>query len=540
MTFELLDKSPHTITRGRERRKANANDISMTKFEAGLKEALKVSSLSAKTAAKKAGISTSAMGRWVRGALPNIRSENSLAKLDGVVGLPVGTLLNLLRETQTILSSVSTNAFRERCQDKSKLLYMLKETDLLPGLRQQWKDYFDYKIVARPRGLERRANGRWSVAEPKLTSSRPTSLNTNGKKISESANIAWAHISSYLGFLNLSEADGGCGLELDNVQTLGWLAVPESIEKYLEFKTDRSAGLKHGGHRVFCGYIIALTHPVYGYLTQIKDFVNQLPTSVLKGRTWEQLCHETHTTAQAWKTDSKDISRDPSTPLKFFLESELPLKPIFDVMHKLREKANAAPTRSQEEALARRDELILGLLISNPLRAKNIKLLDYKINNSGSMYRTQSGSWRIRIPGALFKNKNRVGNKIYDVPVASWLTKLVDDYINEFRSVLIGSNFDTGYFFVSSHTGGRFDNLNRHVFKITKTYIPPCGGISTHAFRHLVATDWLTKNPNDFVTVAELLNDTIQVVIENYAHLKKDVSFIRYEEYIINSLPQYF
>ena len=46
--------------------------------------------------------------------------------------------------------------------------------------------------------------------------------------------------------------------------------------------------------------------------------------------------------------------------------------------------------------------------------------------------------------------------------------------------------------------------------------------------RHLVATNWIVKNPNDFLTVSELLNDSPEVVMNNYAHLKKDTAFGRY------------
>lgn len=75
-------------------------------------------------------------------------------------------------------------------------------------------------------------------------------------------------------------------------------------------------------------------------------------------------------------------------------------------------------------------------------------------------------------------------------------------------------------------------NLNCRVLELTKRYIPGCGGIGPHAFRHLVATVWLQNHTNDFLTVAELLNDTLQVVLSNYSHLKKDTSFGRYEAFI--------
>jgi integrase len=208
-------------------------------------------------------------------------------------------------------------------------------------------------------------------------------------------------------------------------------------------------------------------------------------------------------------------------------------------MTRLHAEAEAAPLGSLPEAVARRDELILGLLVSNPLRAKNLITMTYSGLNLGGIYKTASGVWRIRIAGNQFKNRDRVGAESYDVPVASWLAGLVSDYVSTFRPRLLQGGKDRGYFFVSSRDGKRFSALNRQVFQVTKRYIPECGGISPHAFRHLVATDWLTKNPNDFVTVAELLNDTIEVVIKSYAHLKKETSFARYDEYIKQQIPNH-
>ena len=62
-----------------------------------------------------------------------------------------------------------------------------------------------------------------------------------------------------------------------------------------------------------------------------------------------------------------------------------------------------------------------------------------------AIYRTQAGSWRIKILGSHFKNKGRVGKDLSDVRVAGWLTNLVTDYVKEFRPVLIGDSPDSGY-----------------------------------------------------------------------------------------------
>jgi hypothetical protein len=57
--------------------------------------------------------------------------------------------------------------------------------------------------------------------------------------------------------------------------------------------------------------------------------------------------------------------RAPEAPLQFFLAQEFPLAPVFDAMRQLRENAAKAAGGSVTEALARRDEVLLGLLASN-------------------------------------------------------------------------------------------------------------------------------------------------------------------------------
>jgi integrase len=222
-------------------------------------------------------------------------------------------------------------------------------------------------------------------------------------------------------------------------------------------------------------------------------------------------------------------------PIQQFLELKEPLKPFFGAMQKLRHIANTAFKGSAQEATARRDELLLGFLVSNPLRDKNIKTLTYKSNNSGDVYQTTAGQWRIKLVGSKQKARKRLGGKPYNVPVAAWLQDLMTAYVREFRPIL-AKGMSANYFFLSQN-GTRFNSLNQQVFKRTRTLIPGCDGINPHAFRHLVATDWLTKFPNDFLTVAELLNDTIEVVMSSYAHLKKEVAFNRYEAYVQKQLP---
>jgi integrase len=396
----------------------------------------------------------------------------------------------------------------------------------------EWNNYFNYKTKTRPANLRRHKNGRWSLSHPGKTSVISNAVNTKNGMVCATAQICWGQFSSFFGFLTLSESLGGYGLPTDTQISMAWLAVPEAIDAYLEFCTRRSMNIKHGGQKKFGSEISKLTNPITGYLYQQPEFEMKLPDSAKVSRGWQEMCTEAHEIAKEWISDSKGKSRDPKSDLSYFLSQPYPLEPIFRVMKKLREEANCAPRGSTDEAIARRDELILAMLIANPLRAKNLMTMEYSDTNTGELTKAADGRWRVSISGQLFKNKSRVGNQKYDVPLPKWVSDLVSDYVLYYRPVFIRDIKDPGYLFLSRVGGGRFDHFGRRVFVVTRRYLPESGGISPHGFRHLVATDWLTKYPNDFITVAELLNDTIEVVMASYVHLKKEVSFARYEDHV--------
>ncbi len=54
--------------------------------------------------------------------------------------------------------------------------------------------------------------------------------------------------------------------------------------------------------------------------------------------------------------------------------------------------------------------------------------------------------------------------------------------------------------------------------------------VGPQSFRHLWATDWLKRHPEDYCTVAGKLNDTIEMVMERYGHLSSADHSARAEE----------
>ena len=513
-------------------------EAGQTPFEATLKSAIKRANTTAKAAARKAGISTSALQRWTSGAIPNVRTVDTLHRLDAVLGLETGALAKALAQTtQTAITKAAdpnpqgATSYRERLRQHIREPYQVKEHELTPQFVQEWRRFFDYKTAIHPASLLRSTSGRWALTDAKVSAVKPSQLVSRGNAVSASASVAWVRVAGFLGFLRLPTERGGYGVDADKAQALAWLADAPAINAYMQFMADRSGGVCHTSHSVFAGLLISLTNPKTGYLTQCPALFERLPADVLNGRTPVEMCHQACEIARAWKSQSSGKSRNPLDAIRSLVELDEPLAPVIQAMGTLRRIGNAAASGSKTELLARRDELILGLLVACPLRAKNLQTLTYHPNNTGSIYRTSAGQWRVRIALSNLKNggsKRALG--IYDVPLAGWLNSRLDDYVATVRPHLVQGT-DPGYLLLTDE-GNRLSNFTSLVHRLTRSYIPGCMGFGPHAFRHIVATDWLKKHPNDFLTVSELLGDTVDTVIREYAHLKQDVAFARYETYV--------
>ncbi len=533
-SFLSLNEAPDKRVK-RERNSAFAPNEELNFFERALWEGLKEAKLAPKTAAKRAGISPSAIGRWTRGALPQAHTTGSLAKLEVTLGMKPGALMEAYNLATGKGQDAQKDAYRQRLAKQKRLKYGLLEADLTPVLQREWLALLEFKTARTISGLKRQNKARWDLVESQDTALPYSKLWCVGHQMCPTASATWTRLSRFFGFLRLSHEAGGYGLSNDEAQTLAWLAVPEAIDAFLKFQTKRSDGLIHGTQASFAATVISLTRPVYGYLAQSPKLQAKLPSSAINDRSWDEMCSRAVELAIDWKTDAVEKSRDPGAVIRFLLEMDEPAAPVFAAMRKLRRIGDRAKPGSAHEAVARRNELILGLLISNPLRCKNLMTLTYKSDNTGSVYKSSAGRWRIRIPGRMFKNKRRVGADVYDVPVASWLENILADYVQHFHPIL--QKKEGSDYLLLNQNGRMLRTLSMQVARLTKLHIPGCSGFRPHAFRHLVATDWLNKNPNDFLTVAELLNDTVAVVMKAYAHLKKDVAFSRYDEYMKGRLP---
>jgi transcriptional regulator with XRE-family HTH domain/integrase len=517
-----------------ELREGSTNKVSNK--ESNLANAIRMavsrSGVAPKALAQRIGISPSAIQRWLKGAQPNERGISTLRRLEQALNQPRDSFVNLLEKAEKTSQLMQNGiTYRSTLRERNLDTYSLKEVDLAIELRMEWTKYFKEKTTTAPQ-LERNSNSSWRLV-PLEVNSKPSPLTIRGNSYSPTANIALNNLRRFLGWLVRTTEKNGFGATTNQANTLAWLALPDVVTEYLEFITERSCGIKHNGQRVFARWIASLTREKTGYLWQQPQFRHCLPNAIspCSDTAWKDICKKTHSTARDWILKSRGVSRIPEEPIANLLALEHPLLPALDAIKAIEQLAAEAPGGSLEEARHRRDALLISIIITNPLRRRTLQTLKWNRDNSGSVYRSASGGWRIRLTTSSLKNgDSQVGEK-YDVGIPEWVGQQIDNYVHEFRETLLdGAN--SKYFFISSRQVGVWNEMSRHVFLLTRRHIKISSGFGTQAFRHLVATAWLKKHPGDFLTVAELLNDKLATVMDNYAHLKRDTSLARLAEHI--------
>ena len=510
--------------------KARGTAKPLKSFNVALRDALVVSNTSKYAFIRKTGISKSVLSKWLSGAQPNQRTITAIHRAENELGLSRGELTNLIRSDNKSLTSdfVGKIGYRTRLAEAIKNPYKLRPEEVSAELLKEWKDLFRYKTAVIV-SLKRTAKGVWRL-KPIEKCSKTVREACINNLTAPTGLLMWGNILNFLGFLRLPIDQEGYGLDLHEAQTIAWFAHPDAINAYLEFIKSRSGGVSHGTHKRICAETICLLNYESGYLGQQPKFMEKLKvSSIPSGMDWRMMCEKTSEVAKVWKNQSKDKSRSTEEPIAALLALPYALDPIFKTIKQLDTQAAGMPSGGVMQARLKRDALLLAFLVSNPLRVLNFKIMTWLPDNTGNLYKDGNTSWRLRFDATDIKT-----NKPYNVKIAGWLVNRLEAYVEEYRNTLLQSRH-TNYLFISSKEteAVKWETLNRHIQYLTKKYVPESLGFGAHAFRHLVATDWLTKNPNDFLTVAELLNDRIETVIGHYAHLKKDQSFDRYENYVV-------
>jgi integrase len=123
----------------------------------------------------------------------------------------------------------------------------------------------------------------------------------------------------------------------------------------------------------------------------------------------------------------------------------------------------------------------------------------------------------------------------YDVKLPEYVGDAIEHYLKEGRPYLAGAN-DNDFFLLPEKFANQteYDRagvpipvlkdrwnaeaIGTRVRLVTRALRDGKPGFGPHAFRHIVATDYLKRFPGAYKLVADLLCDQLQTVIKEYGH----------------------
>ena len=483
---------------------------------------------------------------WLGGAYPFLLGLPTLRRLEAHLGLERGYLENKLeyprRCTNVGMSAGKQNdKYSERLKKNVADRYTILDRELSSNFIEEWRALLQYKTAEYPTGVKRSEGGKWRALplEQVIWPIRKNPLlHPTPTTACASASRTLDHFRAYFGFLckapSQNPATSGLGLPRDEVQSLAMLVIPEFVNAHLEFMKARSGGIVHSGHTTSCGHICNLTDRTYGYLRQQPALIAKVQ-AYAKGRTWDELCDETHKLCSAWgKAGKGKKSRDPRVPLANILKMEDSLAPLKHAIQKLDAAAAMREPGGSVQATYKRDALLLALSISNPLRLRTLTITKFIAPDNfdselpTNLYKTEDGQWRLKFFAGDMKNDGGKPED-YDAALPRKLGQRLEEFLEVYRPVLIKRHPDCPWLFPSL-LGGQMKKAEASFERIAKNYIPEVTRMGPHAVRHIVATDFLKKNPGKFVALAGLLHDALETVLKNYAHGKLDSAFSAHEQ----------
>lgn len=514
----------------------NSNAKRTTDLSTALRMAIARTELAPKTIARRAGLSTSAMQRWLAGSLPNVNGIPTLRRLEKELGLERDSLVSLVSGSKPSPDALPVVAIAHR-QKMSKVQregrYVLRLNDLSPDFQNEWRALLEYKTTPMPL-LERQARGSWRCI-PADTYPKVHTTSICRGMVCPTASFVLLFVRKLLTLTLRHQEHGGLIDDIAdaNAQTLAWLALPAALSCYIDYVASRSNGVMHNGISVASSAFASLLRPKTGFLWQQPKLRNKLPERFRpeSDDEWRRLCEHSHKMLRNVIQKSKGKSRIPFDPIASLLVLDNSLQPILDAISRLDSEAATAPPGSLSQALAKRDALLLSFILSNPLRSRTLMSLTWSEHGASNIRGSSRAGWRVHIPSHQLKNGEFQCDTEYSAKISILVMDRIDEYLHEYRNTILQGK-ECKYFFVSTKSMEMWATLPKRVLFLTKRLIPGSPGFGPQAFRHIVATDWLKTHPNDFLAVAELLNDNIETVMKNYSHLKRESSFARYDNHL--------
>lgn len=479
------------------------------------------------------GIAHRTMLDWLSGAIP--RRTRDIVKIERYFELPSGTLsskidFGVAKSTMALLKS------RESANALKRDAYLYKNVS--EKVRSEWSGLLHFYTA--PYLLNKmQRNSTWRVKPVELVGSAHliqwSSTTPNG--VCPTAQIVWGYVSGFLGYLIREKALGGAEMR-DEQLSLALLSDASLVLAYIEFRRNRNGAYTESINKLLI-FAIALLRKDTGFLRQQPVFGASLLEPVA-GSDWDAWCDKNRDVLDSVYRDLKKgqhikRGRDPKEPIATILAEEHPIHTLIRMADTMSERFILDQCTIMR-ATGKRDVLLVKMLISNPLRVHHYSIMTYRKDNTGNLYQDSYGAWRLRFAPSDFKNQKGAASKEYDVMLSPWLYVDIEEYLNIYRPTMKYASETDRVFMQNSKYGTRnyWDTsmISTRLLNLTRHYIPDCPGFGPHAFRHIIATDYIKNNPNGYQVAANILHDKLETVLREYAHVKVADGFAHWTTYL--------
>jgi hypothetical protein len=524
-----------------------------------LRHLVKLNGVTPHRFACKAGVCPSNFMNWYSGRTNPSDGEKTVEafkKIERFCELDAGKLTSLIRPTfksrpQAEADNIPRSAFARRQRKSVHEKYKLYDFPL--ALKAEWDELKALMTTAlEPDGpIER--NGYWFV-DPE-TGNCPTA----GKNMNTLAGL-FGYLSLpaegrrfYLpekkGKKGCKKAEGdkpaepeftvvkGEGFGEDRL-TLALMSDVPLIKRYIEFVKGRAGGVYNTETEQIINLCCMLLRNETGFVRQHPEYGARLQPPV-PAEEWDARCEDAHQRlrfqlSQLKKNSQIIQSRDIEEPIDFILKDRHPIHHLYRLAD-LMEADMPVPTAGVLRAVAFRDMFLVRFLTANPLRIKHFSLMTWRADNTENLYQERDGSWWLRFPKDAFKNRRRLKksnpNRKYVAPLPRSLWPYVEEYLSKHRPLLLGAD-GCDFVFRPGLTGGRVsergsntepmreNSLSQILRDNAREYLR-CIGFGPHAYRHIIATDYMKNHPGGVMVAASILHDTPEMILKCYGHYQQ-------------------
>lgn len=549
-------------------------------FKGALKFLMEREGVSQEQVARRCGLYSSTLSRWVDGSrLPRVSTLKYVTTIEKILGVQSGTLV--LRLPSKLWGSKSTvpktknTPFRAHLAAMQEKPYRLKFDDFTDEQKREWetlKKFYTDSLWFAAHGFDRhgvgwrtrRNNNKNSTAEMKLADiqnfygflilpSSPTDQSLRGVEFDPEN-------KSHVGVPGFDPHLTGLGLDPKNL-SLALFTDAGLVNEMLNFLRRRSFNNYHNTHtKVFLAFCAQLTRPEKGFLYQFPEYGERLQQPTLNKEEWEKRCREAHkriTRITSLIKNNRDqserfnLTRDTTVEIvkPLIKEREHPISVLVDIAEGLRRDFRRAGNQDDKAELFR-NMVMVRIVTSNPMRAVNIAEMRFMPGAKGheheptNLYKLPDGSYRLKYEEHELKNGATRGR--YDLPVNGDLTADLDEYFAVWRPLLVGADachyvFRPSPLFLSgrlSDTSTVSDAMSENGLSnimrcASQTYlVPECAGFGLHSARHFVATEYLKFNPGAYEIPATALHDSEEMVRDTYSWVTPDDKIVFWNNHL--------